>query len=180
MLKPLRQLVSFKEPAAEPAVEESSQATKGWEDDGRNLGWCCGFDSDKYLKMRYDEIFEINMRMSSMSSSKNEGCDITKKMVLWSQRSCAVARHAAVLAHVVSGRATNSGEQCCWLNKGRSRFEGLPFKPRSVLDGSEGLKLAIFESHKVCKYSTHMSQEYIHVPAPFRLDHWMLMDASLL
>jgi hypothetical protein len=47
-------------------------------------------------------------------------------------------------------------------------------------DGSEGLKLAIFESHKVCKYSTHMSQEYIHVLAPFHLDHWMLMDASLL
>jgi hypothetical protein len=34
MLKPLRQLVSFKEPAAEPAVEEASQAMKGWKDFG--------------------------------------------------------------------------------------------------------------------------------------------------
>ena len=152
MLKPLLHLVSSKEPAAEPAAEEASQATQGWKDSGVMLWvWL------QYLKMmRY--LKQLNI---GRSRSKKEGCEITNKNGADSRQVAQPPRSRCVdgrfeCEYVVSGRATNSGEQCCWLSKGQSRFEGLPFKPRSAFDGSE--VGGVFITHTIYKYSTYMSQ----------------------
>ena len=86
--------------------------------------------------------------MRDVISPKN-GALIPKKLCSGLLRSsCIDRRTVSFCTHVISGRATNSGEQCCWLSKGQSKFEGESFKPRRALDGSEVLNWLFFNGQK--------------------------------